>query len=196
MLSLKTALFGLISAATVAAAPAGAASFEVWNGSAWSASGTTHLVGPVDFSYLSQFPCTADFTVTVNNGVATVSQAQFGGSQLCAAISAQLLPWSMLASPTPYAGANPPFAGAPMLTPQLHEVSLTGVRIRLPAPLNANCPATPSTGGTLVGVLDSTTQLSAPVANRFVFNTTLAPCSIRTRANPTMTANPALRIVP
>ncbi|MGO1070421.1 hypothetical protein [Lysobacter sp. CA199] len=204
MLALKPVLLGLVCAtAAFSAVPATASSFEVWNGSGWSNNGTSHLIGPVNFSYLNSFPCTADLTVTVSNGVAKVTNVQFSGSQLCAAIAGQLLPWSVTASPAPYAGANPPFAGAPLLTPVLRDVSFDGVRIRLPAPLSTNCPVTPATGGSIAGVLDSTDQFNAPpalpVSNRLVFRANLPPCAIQTRSSPPpggLAATPALRIVP
>ena len=69
-------------------------------------------------------------------------------------------------------------------------MSITGVRIYLPPPLNVNCPSATGTG-TVTGVLDS--------ANRFVFRASLGPCAVQTRTNTAtnaLIANPAVRVVP
>lgn len=190
MSKFKTSLLTLASAVAIfGAASASAASFEVWNGSAWVSTGTTNFTGPTTASYLGvPAPCDANFAVSISGGVATVTSATFTGSSTCTGILAST-PWPMSA-PTAYTGANPPFAGAPTLTPSLYNVSISGVRIYLPPPLNVNCPNGSGTA-TVTGVLDS--------ANRFVFKSTLGPCSVQTRTNSApnaLVANPAVRVVP
>ena len=65
-------------------------------------------------------------------------------------------------TPGAYSGANPPFAGAPTLTPTLWSVTISGARIFIPAPLNVNCPS--ATGsGTVNGVLNAILAQGADV---------------------------------
>lgn len=193
MSKLRTTLLTLASTASVfAATSASAASFEVWTGSSWSNNGIVHLIGPINITSL---PCTADLTVAVVAGVANVVAAGFSGASACSSVSAQNLPW-LLSAPTPYTGANPPFSGAPTLTPRLSSVQITGVRILA---LGSYCPSAIGLG-TISSVLDNSYQTSfPPAANRVVFKTTLGPCAIQTRTTTapySLVANVPVRVVP
>lgn len=193
MSKLKISLLTLVSAAALfGAASASAASYVVWDGGSisWQPNGTTNFTGPTTATYLGNgLPCDANFTVQLTAGTAQVTAASFSGSAACAGIVAYNLPWPMSA-PTPYTGANPPFTGAPTLTPPLYNVSISGVRIYLPPPLNVYCPS--STGvSTVTGVLDG--------ANRYVFKATMGACSVQTRTNTapySVVANPEVRVIP
>jgi hypothetical protein len=193
MSKLRTCLLTLATTASVfAASSASAASFEVWTGSSWSNNGIVHLIGPIS---INSMPCNADVTVAVVAGVANVVAAGFSGTSACSTVSAQNLPW-LLSAPVPYTGANPPFAGAPTLTPRLSSVQITGVRILA---LGSYCPSAIGLGS-IATILDSSYQTSfPPVANRFVFKTTLGPCAIQTRTTTapySLVANVPLRVVP
>lgn len=188
MSKLKQSFLALVTAAAVCGAgSASAASFELWNGSAWVNTGSVTFTGPTTASYLGiAVPCNATFNVNVSGGTATVGSASFSGSAACSGITASNLPWAM--TPGAYGGANPPFAGAPTLTPTLWSVSISGVRIYIPAPLNVNCPS--ATGsGTINGVLDSASP------NRFVFKGTLGPCSVQTQNNGALSASVPVRVI-
>lgn len=193
MSKLRASLLALATTASVfAASAASAASFEVWTGSSWSNNGIVHLAGPIGINSMA---CTVDFTVAVVAGVANVVAAGFSGVAACSTVSAQHLPW-LLSAPTPYTGVNPPFAGAPTLTPGLSSVQITGVRLLA---LGAYCPS--ATGlGSIAGVLDNSYQpILPPVANRFVFKTTLGPCAVQTRTTTapySLVTNVPMRVVP
>lgn len=191
MSKLKTSLLTLVSAVAVfGAASASAASYQIWNGSAWVNSGTTNFVGPTTAAYVgNQVPCTANFTVTLTNGAAAVTAASFSGSSSCNGITTGGLPWA-LSAPTAYGGANPPFAGAPTLVGALNSVTISGVRIFIPTPLNVYCPSSTGTGS-VAGVLDANSY--------FVFKANLGPCAVQTRTNSApnaLVASPAVRVVP
>ncbi|MEH6417473.1 hypothetical protein [Pseudomonas sp. CGJS7] len=191
MSKFKTSLLTLVSAMAVfGASSASAASYEIWNGSAWVNSGTSHFTGPTTAVYSGiQAPCNADFTVVLSGGAASVTAASFSGSSTCAGITASNLPWP-LSAPSAYSGPNPVFSGSPTLTPALWSVTISGVRINIPAPLNANCPSA-SGSGSVPGVLDANSY--------FVFKATLGPCSVQTRTNQApnaLVASPAVRVVP
>ena len=177
MSKLRTTLLALAATASVfAASSASAASFEVWNGVGWSNNGTVLLSGPISINNL---PCNADFTVAVVAGVANVVAVRFAGTvSACGAVSAQHLPW-LLSAPIPYSGANPPFSGAPILTPVLSSVQISGVRLLVPG---SYCPSATGTG-TIASVLDTSYQGGSlpPANNRLVFKTTLAACTFQTR---------------
>lgn len=206
MSELRIVLLGLASGMSLlGTGAASAASFQVWDSSTanWSNSGTTHFVGPTQVSFLGNIlPCTADFTVSLANGNASVIAASFNGSTTCAGVVAYL-PWPVTAAPGPYTGPNPPFAGAPTLDPVLWSVSIGNVKIYLPAPFNVYCPGVAPPGGTITGVLDVADQAgsppAAPTPNRFVFKQSLGPCAVQTRTSTwpfSLVANPAVRIVP
>ncbi|MGO1070958.1 hypothetical protein [Lysobacter sp. CA199] len=191
MSKFKTSLLTLATAVAVfGATSASAASYQIWNGSAWVDSGTSHFTGPTTAVYSGiQAPCNADFTVTLSGGVASVTAASFSGSSTCTGIVANVLPWP-LSPPTPYSGPNPVFTGSPTLVPALWSVTISGVRITLPPPISASCPSTTTTGS-VPGVLDANSY--------FVFNANLGPCAVRTRTNQApnaLVANPAVRVVP
>lgn len=201
MSKLRTALFAAVSAMTLLGAnPASASTFQVWDSSIsdWSNTGVTHFTGPIMAFYLGQsIPCNTDLTVSVVAGVATVTNATFSGSPTCAGIVTYFLPWAMSAAP--YTGANPAFAGAPVLSPVLSSVTISGVKLYIPSPANANCPGTP---GTITAVLDVSDQAGspplAPTPNRLVFKNNLGPCTVQTRTNTapnSLIANPAVRIL-
>lgn len=188
MSKLKYSILALVSVAAIGAATsASAASFELWNGSAWVNSGSVSFTGPTTAGYLgNNVPCSANFSVSVSGGVASVTAASFSGSAACSGIVASNLPWAM--TPGAYSGANPPFAGAPTLTPTLWSVTISGARIFIPAPLNVNCPS--ATGsGTVNGVLDS----SGP--NKFVFKGALGPCTVQTQNNGALSASVPVRVL-
>lgn len=194
MSKLRIRLLKIAAATSVfAATSASAASFELWDGAGWSNNGIVHLVGPTTINGLS---CTTDFTVAVNAGVANVIAAGFSGSlSACSAITAQHLPWPV-SSPLPYTGANPPFAGAPILTPALSSLQISGVRILV---LGGPCPSAIGVSS-IAGVLDSSYQIAPPLANnRFVFKATLATCTFQTRTNLppySLVAQVPMRVVP
>ncbi|ALN83961.1 hypothetical protein IEQ11_02875 [Lysobacter capsici] len=193
MSKLKNSLLALATAAAVfGASSASAASFELWNGSGWTNTGSLTFFGPTTASYLGiAVPCNASFTVTVSGGAASVTAASFSGSSACTGITAYNLPWAM--TPSAYSGANPPFSGSPTLTPTLWSVAISGVRIYIPAPLNVYCPS--STGsGSINGVLDSTS--TATQNNQFVFKGALGACSVQTQNNGWLGATTLVRVVP
>lgn len=203
MLRHRFALSALVPVAlALAAAPAAASSVQVWDAttSNWSNNGVAHLTGPTTLSYLGlSLPCNADLTVTVSAGVALVTAASFSGSSICNGTTSWLLPWPVTPAATPYTGANPPFPGAPTLTPTLWSVAIAGVRLSVAGPPAFSCPSTTGSS-TINGVLDVADQAgappAAPTANRFVFRNMLGPCSLQTRSTGALTADPALRIVP
>lgn len=192
MSKLKNSLLALATAAAVfGASSASAASFELWTGTGWSNNGTLNFTGPTTASYVGiGVPCTANFAVSLTSGVATVTSATFSGSAACSGITAYNLPWGM--TPGAYTGPNPPFTGAPTLTPDLWSVAISGVRIFIPSPLNVYCPS--QTGsGTVNGVLDFT---SLPgVNNKFVFKGALGACSVQTQNNSSLEASKPVRVV-
>lgn len=190
MSKLKHSILALVSAAAICGATsASAASFELWNGSAWVNSGSVTFTGPTTASYIgNSLPCTATFNVSLSGGVATVTSASFAGSSACSGIVASNFPWGM--TPGAYGGANPPFAGAPTLSGALSSVAISGIRIFLPAPLNVTCPS--ATGsGTVNGVLES----SGSGSNRFVFKGTLGPCSVQTQNGQALSPSVPVRVI-
>ncbi|SDY81368.1 hypothetical protein SAMN04487939_106220 [Lysobacter sp. yr284] len=180
MSKLKYSILALVSAAAICGATTAAAApgtFLLWNGTSWVNNGQVTFTGRTTASYLQlQLPCDqATFVVDVVNGNAKVSAATFAGSSACTKIVAQNLPWAMVPD-TVYTGSNPPFPGAPTLNGPLYGVTISGIRIYLPLPLNVTCPnATGS--GSISGALDS----SFP-ANRFAFQGALGPCGVQTQA--------------
>lgn len=201
MSKLRTALFAAVSAMTLlGAGSAGASTFQVWDSaiSNWSSNGVTHFTGPTSASYVGiSIPCNADITVSVVAGVATVTNATFSGSTACSGIVPYFLPWAVTAAP--YTGGNPPFAGAPTLSPVLSSITISGIKLYLPPPININCPGTT---GSITAVLDVTDQLGAPPAaptpNRLAFKGNLGPCAVQTRTSTapnSLVANPAVRIL-
>lgn len=199
----RFALSALVPIAlALAAAPASASSVQVWDAvtSTWSDHGVAHLTGPTALSYLGlSLPCNADLTVTVSAGVAQVTAASFSGSSTCNGTTSWLLPWPVTPAAAPYTGANPPFPGAPTLTPTLWSVAIAGVRLSVAGPPAFSCPSTTGSS-TINGVLDVADQAgappAAPTANRFAFRSALGPCAFQTRATFALVADPALRIVP
>lgn len=186
----------------LAAAPAAASSVQVWDTTAsnWSNNGVAHLVGPTSLSYLGvTWACAADLTVTVSAGVAQVTAASFSGSTVCSAITPSLLPWPATPAAAAYTGANPPFLGAPTLTPTLWSLAISSVRLSFSGPPSFYCPSTTGSS-TISGVIDVADQAgappAAPTANRFVFRNMLGPCALQTRSPQALVADPALRIVP
>lgn len=199
MPKLRAALLALATTTSVfTAASASAASFEVWDGTGWSDNGVVHFVGPTSLAYLgNQLPCDADFTVAVVAGVANVTNASFGGVSACSSITSYNLPWPV-AAPLPYTGANPPFTGAPTLSPVLSTVKISGIRLLA----FAYCPGA-STTGSITGVLDASDQAGAPPGspanNRFVFKGMLGPCAVQSRTNTipySLKADIPVRVVP
>ncbi|MEH6418155.1 hypothetical protein [Pseudomonas sp. CGJS7] len=187
MSKFKTALLTLGSAlALSAASSACAASFEVWNGSSWVNSGSTHFTGPISISYIGMLlPCNADLGVTISAGTAAVTSWTLSGSTACAGATAHNLPWPI--SVTSYSGPNPPFTGAPLLAGPLYEVSLSGMRFYLPPPMNVYCPSSAG-AAVLKGVIDADGKL--------VFKQNVGPCSIQTRATFSLQSSPKVRVVP
>lgn len=199
----RYALSALVPAVlALAALPAAASSIQVWDAttSSWSNNGVAHLTGPTSLSYLGlTWPCATDLTVTVSAGVAQVTAASFSGSTTCNSMTPSLLPWPATPAATAYTGANPPFAGAPTLTPTLWSLAVSGVRLGVLGPPTFYCPS--ATGsGTISGVIDVADQAgappAAPTANRFVFRSMLGPCALQTLRPEALVADPALRIVP
>ncbi|MBN7137946.1 hypothetical protein A7A76_02425 [Lysobacter enzymogenes] len=193
MSKLKHSILALVSAAAICGATsASAASFELWNGSAWVNSGTVTFSGPTTASYLgNSLPCTATFTVNLSGGAATVTGASFTGSSACNGIVASNFAWGMTPGAAGgYTGANPPFTGAPTLTGALSSVSISGIRIFLPAPLNVTCPSTTGSG-TINGVLES----SGSGSNRFVFKGALGPCSVQTQNGGALSPSTPVRVI-
>lgn len=203
MLRHRFALSALVPVAlALVAAPAAASSVQVWDAvtSTWSNNGVAHLTGPTVLNYLgNQWPCSADLTVTVSAGVAQVTAVSFSGSSACNGITPSLLPWSATPASAAYTGANPPFPGAPTLTPTLWSIAIAGVRLNYAGPPTFSCPSTTGSS-TINGVLDVADQAgappAAPTANRFAFRSALGPCGFQTRATFALVADPALRIVP
>lgn len=199
----RYALSALVPAVLAfAALPAAASSVQVWDAAAsnWSNNGVAHFTGPIVLGYLGvQWACAADWTVTVSAGVAKVTAASFSGSSICSGLTPSLLPWPATPAAAAYAGANPPFPGAPTLTPTLWSLALSGVRLGVSGPPSFYCPSTTGSG-TLSGVIDVADQAgappAAPTANRFVFRSMLGPCALQTLSPNALVADPALRIVP
>lgn len=183
---LGTSLLAAVATAALSvSASASAASFQLWNGTAWVDNGTVHYQGPVVVNYLWVVACNADFTVTVTGGNASVTAASFSGISACTAIQAQNRPWPLVAG-TPYTGSNPPFSGAPILTPPLLQVQFNGVRLFAPAPLNIYCPN--MTGSiNVVGVMES--------SGRIVFRQPMAACLFQTQSNSYLTPNVPIRVI-
>ncbi|MFK3647751.1 hypothetical protein ACI2IY_04860 [Lysobacter enzymogenes] len=193
MSKLKHSILALVSAAAICGATsASAASFELWNGSAWVNSGSVTFTGPTTASYIgNSLPCTANFSVSVSGGVAVVTGASFTGSSACNGIVASNFNWGMTPGAAGgYTGANPPFTGAPTLTGPLSSVSISGIRIFLPAPLNVTCPSTTGSG-TINGVLES----SGSGSNRFVFKGALGPCSVQTQNGGGLSPSTPVRVI-
>lgn len=184
----------------LAAAPAAASSVQVWDAtvSNWSNNGVAHLTGPTVLGYLGMnWPCTADWTVTVAAGVAQVTAVTFSGSSACSGITPSLLPWPATPAAAAYAGANPPFTGAPTLTPTLWSLAVSGIHLTIAGPPTINCPGTTATIGGVIDVADQAgAPPAAPTANRFAFRGMLGPCSFQTRNTLALVADPALRILP
>lgn len=197
----RISLLGLAASMTMlGSASASAASFQVWNPSTgtWSANGTVHLAGPISVTAVSSFSCNADFTLTVVNGSASITNVVLSGASICPAV-VTYLPWPATAAAFPYIGANPPFTGAPTLSPTLWNVTLSAVRLSVPPPFSVNCPSSMPSGGSIVSVLDAATQSGPLALNRLVFRQNLGPCQIQTRTNTApnaLVANLPIRVVP
>ncbi len=118
MKKLKAMVIATLAATGALGAPAASAYYyEVWTGASWSTSGSTHFIGPVTVSMGGPIPpiaCNADFTAMLRMGIIIITDAKFSGSAQCVQVTAQNLPW-LMHEPTPYAGPNPPFSGAPFL---------------------------------------------------------------------------------
>lgn len=163
----------LLAALAVLSAPAtaSAAQLQLWNGSAWVDNGTVHYQGVMQFYYAWQTACTIDLTVVVSAGNASVTDAAFSGGGPCAGMQGQNRPWPIAASA--YAGANPPFAGSPTLTPPLTQLRIDATRLIIVAPYNVYCPSTTGTGP-IVAVMES--------GGRLVFSQQLGACKLQTQS--------------
>lgn len=160
-----------------AAAPARAASLQVWNGWSWSDSGTVDFYGPVEFSYVgSGQRCDMRMSLSIVNGSATVTSASFTGNGNCDSLTAHALPWRFSAI-WQYSGSVPPVVGAPVMTPPLYSVDIAGLRIAFSGPFGVTCPS-PSGTATMTAYLDH-----AYPANGLVFSATLGPCRLQTRSS-------------
>lgn len=199
----RTVLSALVPLAlALAAAPAAASSVQVWDAAAssWSNSGVANLTGTTVVHYLGlSIPCATNLTVTVSAGAAAVTAAAYSGASICSGIVPQLLPWPATPAATAYAGPNPPFPGAPTLTPALWGLTVSGIRLFFVGPPMFYCPSA-SGSASISGVLDVADQAgappAAPTANRFVYRGMMGPCAVQTLNNNALVADPALRIVP
>lgn len=205
-MKIRTAFLAAVSAAgLLGAASASAASLRIWNGSAWVANGDVTLTGPTTASYLGlPAPCTASFILRITSGVAKVRSAKFSGSTTCTGIRTNIVAtspstWWKVSAPVAYTGANPPFSGSPTLSGRIYSLTISGIRVTIPAPLNANCPSTTTTGS-ITGRLDKGNQTTPPSSakpyNRFVFKGTLGPCAVQTRPKTDSTAGPYYALTP
>lgn len=187
MSKLRTTLLALGAALAISASSAAsAASFQLWNGSAWVSTGTVHYRGPISYSFLGNvLPCEADLGVSFVSGSGSATSLALSGSTSCINATSFNLPWPM--APASYSGPNPPFSGAPFLYAPLYEVQIGGVRVYLPPPMNVYCPSSTGTG-TIKGVMDSNGEL--------VFKQTLGPCTVQTRAGYKLKPDVPVRIVP
>lgn len=151
--------------------------FEVWNGSAWVQTGTTHLVGPTNAGYLGNFvPCNADFTLQVASGVATVTAASFTGSSACTNIITRGLPWTVAI----VSGSGSSWSLK--IGDTQAGATLGGVNVRIPFPgMAVDCPN--ATGRAPVnGTFTNGTSTTEAV---FQFpSQALGPCTVLSRATP------------
>lgn len=175
-----------------AAAPARAASLEVWSVSGWSQFGSVDFEGPVQFSYIGlKKYCNMRMSLWIVNGSATVVSASFTGGD-CSSVVPQALPWSFYPL-WPYPGSTPPITGAPVMTPPLYSVNISGVRIALGPPLNVTCPSTTGTA-TMTAYLDHD-SFGSFYNNRLVFDATLGPCRFQTDFARELRASAPLRVI-
>lgn len=191
MVSINKLVLSLLAAVMLlVSTPSSAASLQLFNGSAWVDSGTVVYTGPVSLTYLGiTVPCTMSMAVSIHSSktfsASTVTSLSESGSTTCSGIFAGNLPWAIALGY--YSGPNPPFTGAPTLTPPLYSFTITGVRLFIPAPLNVNCPS--ATGsGTVNAVIDG--------SGRMVFKSALGPCVFQTQNNGFLTPSVPVRVVP
>lgn len=195
MSKFRTCLLSIVSATAIfGAASASAANFEIWNGTAWVNSGTTHFVGTTTASYLGNaLPCSvADFTVSVTGGVASVTGVSFGGSTACSNIVPRGLPWKVTINSTTAGGAILTIGDTASTTS-----TAGGANVFIPAPLNANCPS--ATGRAPVTNVTLTNSTGSPPGVASIqFSGTLGLCAVASTA-PThlrTTGWPPARVVP
>ncbi len=192
MSKFKVSLLAAVSAvAMFGAASASAATFQVWNGSSWG-DGTTHFVGTTTASYFgNSLPCSsADFTVVVSGGVASITAVKFGGNSACEQIIPRGLPWKVSITATSASGGTLTIGDTASTT-----TSAGGVNVFIPLPLNANCPS--AAGRAPLPNVAMTNGSSSSVAT-IQFSGTLGACAVASTA-PThlrTTGWPAARVIP
>lgn len=162
---------------------------QLYNGITWVDTGTATYTGPVTMTYVGKtVACNVTMTLSLSGGLvfsaSTITSMSGSGSNPCSGVVASNMPWSI--TPGTYTGPNPPFPGAPTLTPPLSSFAMSGVRIFIPAPLNVNCPSTTGSG-TINGVLDSD--------GRIVFKSAIGPCAIQTMNGSFLTPSLPVRVI-
>lgn len=196
MSKFKAYLLSVVSAAAISsAATASAASFQVWNSgtSTWG-DGTTHFVGTTTASYFgNSLPCSsANFTVVVTGGVASITAVSFGGSTACSNIIARGLPWKVTINSTSGTGGVLTIGDTASTT-----TTANGVNVFIPAPLNANCPSLAGRAP-VTGVTMTNSTGTPPGVATIQFSGTLGACAVSSTA-PThlrTTGWPAARVIP
>ena len=106
MIKLKSAIAtALVVLSPFFASASFASSWAISNptGSAYVASGTTHLKGGTTATIGTTVPCNADFTLSLSSGVATVTGASFSSATVtaCAAIVSSGFPWATTTTAIP-----------------------------------------------------------------------------------------------
>lgn len=162
-----TALAMLLNPAT-----GSAQNYEAWNGSAWVRDAIVSYSGPVKVSYLGlEVNCRASWQLRITQGYGSFTAVRQDGNVTCNGTTPSNLPWAA-SDGRVYTGANPPFAGAPVMVAPMYEVEISGVRIFVPSPINVTCPS--STGsGTIKALMDS--------GGGIVFKSTLGACTFQTQ---------------
>lgn len=186
MASIRKMLFALLAASTLwISMPASAQYLELWDGTGWVKSGSVSYTGYVKLTYIGiMVPCYSGWTLSLTAGVGNFQGMTQSGSTTCLGVIASNLPWTTYTGT--YNGPNPPFTGSPTLTAPLHSITITGVRIYIPAPVNVNCPSS-TTSGTIKGWMDS--------GGGIVFKSTLGPCTFETLPNQRLIPSVPVRVV-
>ena len=195
MSKFKIHLLAIVSAAAVfGAASASAATFQVWNSgtSTWG-DGTTHFVGSTTASYFgNSLPCSsANFTVVVTSGVASVTAVSFGGSAACTNIIPRGLPWKVTINSTNATGGVLTIGDTASTT-----TTANGVNVFIPAPLNANCPSLAGRAP-VTGVALTNSTGTPPGVATIQFSGTLGACAVSSTGTHLKTTGwPAARVIP
>ena len=181
MNKLKAAILAVCVVAGPLASSSAFAGWEIYNGTAWTTTNSVTISGPTSATVNGiPAPCTANFTLSVNAGVPSVSAASFTGSSTCTNIIVSNFPWSVSGT-----------ASGTSVTTVIGGVAADKITITI---LGKTCT------GAVTGTLANAHPNTGPANNGFTFPvTSLAvtgggTCTVK--SNPSLTSSKPIRLTP